>query len=372
MTTRREFLEIAGGSAAFALAGCTTGAAVKPRDGLLFGAVLHFGGNVWTDWVPGTRYLRSAEEERLEIAAGRLKPGKQMTRDYVVTDRIVWRSQLAFMREQGLNMVLIDVGEAYAYPSHPELWVNGSLGPDEMRKMLGEIRALGIEPIPKLNFSTCHDAWLREYHYMTSTEKYYQVVKDVIHDTCEVFDGPRYVHLGADEEFYGGLKKRALVVCRQGELWWKDLFRAVAEVERHNARAMVWSDRICNGKEEFLKQMPKSVLQLPWCYHADYSEKTTTWDPSFEKNLSDMSSQRNLAASIHILAEAGYDILPCTGNWKTDRSADAMLAYCRNRIDPARIKGFMTAAWKLSVPETDTKVRDAIRQLAEAKRKHWS
>ena len=41
-----------------------------------------------------------------------------------------------------------------------------------MRKELDRMRALGLEPLPKLNFSTCHDAWLKDYHRMISTPQY--------------------------------------------------------------------------------------------------------------------------------------------------------------------------------------------------------
>ena len=44
----------------------------------------------------------------------------------------------------------------------------------------------------------------------------------------------------------------------------------------------------------------------------------------------------------------------------------------QNKVDPARIKGFMTASWKLSIPEEDQKVRDGIRLLGDAKRKYWN
>jgi hypothetical protein len=44
------------------------------------------------------------------------------------------------------------------YPSHPELAVKGSWSPEKMKSELARLRALGLEPIPKRNFSASHDA----------------------------------------------------------------------------------------------------------------------------------------------------------------------------------------------------------------------
>ena len=41
--------------------------------------------------------------------------------------------------------------------------MKGSWEPDRFREELRRLRGLGIEPIPKLNFSGCHDLWLKDY-----------------------------------------------------------------------------------------------------------------------------------------------------------------------------------------------------------------
>jgi hypothetical protein len=150
-------------------------------------------------------------------------------------------------------MVMIDVAEAYAYPSHPELWVKGSWSAEKMRDDLARIRRMGLEPIPKLNFSTGHDQWLKEYHYMTSTARYYQVVADVIRDVAEVFEHPRYFHLGFDEEVPAAFSKRKMMVVRQGDLWWHDLYFYFGEVEKHGARPWIWSDYFWKHQSDFAK-----------------------------------------------------------------------------------------------------------------------
>lgn len=49
-----------------------------------------------------------------------------------------------------------------------------------MKAELARLRNLGLNPIPKYNFSCGHSAWLQEYAYMVGTKKYDQVCKDII------------------------------------------------------------------------------------------------------------------------------------------------------------------------------------------------
>ena len=59
---------------------------------------------------------------------------------------------------------------------------------------------MGLEPIPKLNFSTAHDAWMGLYSLRVSAKPYYEVCRDLIKDAVNIFDGPRFFHLGMDGE----------------------------------------------------------------------------------------------------------------------------------------------------------------------------
>ena len=76
-------------------------------------------------------------------------------------------------------------------------YVRGCTG---VRCMMGgfidECRELGIELIPKLNFSATHHTWLCEYGQMMSTSIYYKACREIIKEVYEAFDHPRYFHLG--------------------------------------------------------------------------------------------------------------------------------------------------------------------------------
>ena len=376
---RREFIELLAGAVGGIVAGgCVSvpcGTAPALAGDFVWGALLHLGSNMWGDWDPDLKGIPSSlEDERrmfpdMKLNKHGVLPDK--ARNFLRADDEVWREGTDLMSREGLNLVMIDVGEGYAYPSHPELWVSGSWGPEKLRSELARLRGMGLEPVPKLNFSTGHDAWLKEYHRMTSSRPYYEVVSDVVRDVAEVFGWPRYFHIGFDEEIPVAVRGRTPVVIREGDLWWHDLFYVVNEVERCGARAMVWSDKICSGREDFLKKMSKRVLQVPWYYGADFSDKELTWRPELEKKLDSWDSQGNLASAILELDRAGFDLLPCTSNWSTVRASGAMLKFCKERIDATHLKGLMTAPWAKSIPEELPKLKEGIRVFAEAKRKYY-
>ena len=166
------------------------------KDDFIWAALLHMGTNMWLDNVPSEYPPFKGEQLKLVCAM-----------DHVRFDERVWRALTSRMAEVGMNMVVIDLGEAIRYPSHPELWVDGSWEIERFRKELARLRAMGLEPIPKMNFSAAHDVWLKKYERMLSTKPYYQVCSDLIRDVCEIFDHPRFLHLGYDEETVGHQRK---------------------------------------------------------------------------------------------------------------------------------------------------------------------
>lgn len=351
--TRRDFVRTSALAAGGLLAGCAgERVAAKRCPGFYRAALQHLGSNMWGDWTPDAEnWAKSPEEAKVRPnpPAPNGKPSRYC--NYLLGRDELWTKSIDHMAAKGYNLVIIDVGEGIAYPSHPELQVPGTWSVEKARRELDRIRSLGMTPVPKLNFSTCHDGWLKEYHRMVSTKRYYEVVADVIRDMCEIFDGPEIFHIGYDEEIPVAAEGDYLCVIRQGELWWHDLFYTVGEVERNGSRALMWSDKICTGREEFLKRMTKNVLLSPWYYRNDFSEKMMTWDASFEPKVGSWEVQRNLGASLKVLSEAGFDILPCTSNWIFDDASEAMVAYCRNHLDPQRVKGLCTAPWERNVPE---------------------
>lgn len=290
---------------------------------------------------------------------GRYKTPEELSRvtaaDHVRTDEQVWKRLTVRMADAGCNMIVIDLGEACAYPSHPELAVRGTWSVEKMRGEIARLRALGMEPIPKLNFSTGHDTWLREYGRMVSTSEYYRVCADVIRDVCDIFDGPRLFHLGYDEETARQQAQDSIAIVRQGELWWHDLLWFVRRVESESVRPWIWSDRMWHDAS-FLDRMPKSVMQSNWYYGSEF--KLGKQPPE--------GCVRAYLDSFVELDEAGFDQVPCGSNWACDSNFGDLVAFARENISPARLKGTLMAPWFFPDALEEHKLERACELASEA------
>ena len=324
---RRDFLSASGMAGIAAVTGCASlqTAGVKPEPKFAWSELIHLGMNQWHE-IP----LRQKWPNVTDPVIADAIADEYNAADHVRFDESVWARVSAKFKNVGVNQIVIDLGEAVEYPSHPELAVKGSWSADKLRGEIHRLRSMGFEPIPKLNFSTSHDIWLKDYHRMVSSPKYYEVVKNLIRDVCEIFENPRYFHLGLDEEVPGFQNGQKIMIVRQGDLWWSDVLFFVRETERHGARAWVWSDYLRRHEpEEFARRMPKSVVQSPWWYIGKF-------DP--EKNLPTKAMVR--------LAKLGYDVIPCSSNCYSHPGAmESVVEFCRKTFDPEHVLGFQMAPW---------------------------
>ena len=143
--SRRKFL---GGAAAIAAGGAL--GTTRPTIGAdreIRAVFLPWGHNMWGESLP---------KGVTKIKGGRL------CNDHLKFDEAMWRKLVDRLVLRKMNVAVIDLGEFPVYPSHPELAVKGSRSPDWVRGEVRRLKSLGIEAIPKLNFSTAHDAWLGE------------------------------------------------------------------------------------------------------------------------------------------------------------------------------------------------------------------
>jgi len=276
---------------------------------------------------------------------------------YLRFDDTLWRDQLRQMARSGINMVVIDIGDGILFESHPEISVQGAWSSDRLRGEIAAMRALGIEPIPKLNFSAAHDVWLAEYSRQVSSAKYYEVCGHLIDEVIELFDHPRFFHLGMDEETAHHQRRNDYCVVRQGDLWWHDLQFFVDRVEKANVRAWVWADYVWNHPELFYARMPKSVLQSNW-YYGDRFE-----------GVEDETEKRYVEAYLELEAH-GYDQLPTGSNWTYANNMTGTVEYLRDKIAPERLFGFMTAPWHPTLEGYRDHHMAAIEQLGD-QAKRW-
>ena len=340
--TRKEFLSA---TAAFAAAPLF---AEKPEE--IRAVLLHWGLNMWGESLP---------PDVKKVTGGRL------CHDKVHFSDAAWNTLVNDMVAKKMNMVVIDLGEFPIYPSHPELALPGSRSPDWIREEIRRLKKLGLEPIPKLNFSAGHDAWLGEYSRMLTTKPYYQVCRDVIKDVAEMFDHPRLLHIGYDEErvhFQHGFQ-----CVRVDEVWWHDFLFFVKTVEANGMRTWMWSDYAWHH-DDFVGKCPKSVLQSNWYYN--------DWMVGFDVSKIKIEMPRKIVELFGKLDKAGYDQVPCGSNWKSggmrlakipvNDSIKELVKFCRGCIAPERLKGFMIAPWADCTANSNKTNLEGIGLFAEA------
>ena len=285
----------------------------KKKD-MMWVYMLQLSNNMWGD--PGTKCLSPYTPE-------------------VITDDAAWRAVVDFLPSQGFNTVLIDLGDAVQYETHPEIAIKGAWSKDKLKKELDHMRSIGLTPIPKLNFAAAHDTWLGVYSRMLSTPQYYQVCKDLITEVAELFDYPEYFHLGMDEENYEYQKALSYLVIRQKDLLWHDMYYLFDVCEKLGMRPWIWSDLFWEEKtrEDYMKRMPKSVLQSSYYYVRVWEYPGGPYlNPLFDVYLD--------------LNKHGFEQVPTgTTIYGNDTNMEEQMLALKEELDPSLLKGYMTAPW---------------------------
>ncbi len=357
MTTRRNFIRqcaVAGAMCSMPqlmLAAKNTG-----RKNLIWANLVHLSYNMWTDntdqkW-PGVPDGLYADDNYVGKACEDTKRWARQYRPMLTFDYGTWSIVLEDMVKAGMNMVVIDLGDAVKYESHPEIAVEGAWSVTQLRNELVKIRKMGLEPIPKLNFATTHDTWLGEYGRMVSTETYYTVCRNLIREVTELFDKPRFFHLGMDEETVKNQRNHSYMLVRQGDLWWHDFYLLVNEVEKNGSRAWIWADYVRRFPELFHKKMPKTVLLSNWYYGTDFNpnNERISYYSDFDKY--------------------GFDQVPTGSSHSNSENFGLTVDYCTRVIDPGRLYGFFQTAWRPTLPQCLDELRNTVTQAGEAIKKY--
>ena len=274
-------------------------------------------------------------------------------------DMPTWDSTVRFLAEHKYNTLLIDVGDAVKYESHPEISAPDAWDKDFFKAKLDEIRAFGITPIPKLNFSTCHDTWLKKYRRMISTPEYYQVCEDTIEEVAELFGRPAYFHIGFDEEIYGHQSRFEMAIIRGEHLWWHDLNYIAKLCEKSGSRPWIWSDYYWHHKDLFIKNMSKEILQSNWFYDTikDYTEA------DYERNF-----EFRAVAAYSELDEMGFDQVPTSSTWVNKHNTFQTVALGRDKLSEDHLFGFMTAPWFMTTDDNKYALQDDAYRLYLARK----
>lgn len=333
--TRRSFMKSGAAAlaaspllSAFANAGLFAEETAK-NNALVWGILLHLGHNMWGDR-PGT-YMGAV--------------------DHLTFEEDLWDKLTEKASKLGLNMVVIDLGEGIQYKSHPEIAIKGAWSVEKLRGDLDRLRKLGLEPIPKLNFSSSHDLWLGQYSRMVSTPTYYQVCSDLVKEVVEIFDHPRFFHLGYDEEAYihQDIMDLEYVLIRKGELWKHDFLFFVDQCEKLDVRPWIWADYAWDHKD-FLEWAPKSIVMSNWYYEDDFDPKN---NPTIQCYLD--------------IDAAGYDqILTGSDIWEHVENFEKTVKFGRENLSKERVLGYLMAPWRFIESEYQELNMRSLKLIGEA------
>lgn len=291
--------------------------------------LIHLGYNMWGDRpVPNAPYY--------------------MYRPYLRCEDSLWNDIIDKMPASGVNTVVIDLGDGIQYKSHPEISVENAWPISKLRDQIAKIRSLKLEPIPKLNFSTCHDMWMGPYARKVSTPEYYTFAKDIIAEVIEIFDGPRLFHLGMDEESLVHQRHFEYVVIRQHDLWWRDFQFLLDQLTPKKVRPWIWSDNIWMRPDDFASRMPKDVLQSNWYYGKEFDGRTEV-------------------RAYKELETLGFDQVPTFSNWEDPENVYTTVRFCKANISPERLKGFLHAPWRPTLEEVRHRHMAALDEVAKAR-----
>ncbi len=307
---------------------------------------------------------------------------------YESFEEAAWEAILPLLQEYGVDTILLDVGDAVEYKSHPEISIKNAWSRERVKKELARCRDMGITVIPKINFSAGHDIWLGRYERMLSTPEYYEVCRDLINEVYEMFEQPEYIHLGMDEEgdehYYGD---DALVLYRRKNLLFKDLRFLVDTVKETGATPWLWMDPLFVDTEKYKAEIGNDALLSPWYYYGLYPEHfkpIEELEEHFLATYEDFKSRGMTYAEEHpvyvefrekilpLAADAGYTYFPCASRYfESWNNADDMVRYFKEGMAEEKLIGFMTAPWKPMTMKYLETYKENLADLAAAIKKYY-
>lgn len=287
----------------------------------------------------------------------------------------MWDWILEEAHKNGFNHILLDVGDGIQYSSHPEISTQNAWSHRRVHKELARCRELGITVIPKLNFSSFHCNWLKQYARMISSDIYYKVAAELIREVYEVFEHPEYIHIGMDEEDINMAKNREYAICRHGNLYWHDLRYLIDCVADTGAKAVIWYDAAFVNPAEYRKRFDTNeVLLCPWYYWGLKPENFTKmadfpyrgqFDHLKLDVIEDLPRLKNFREQGIAYCEAGQEYLPASWPARPNNTWNLM-EFLMDAPDE-NILGHIIAPWAATKSEYKEKFEQAFRDFKAAR-----
>ena len=328
-----------------------------------FAILVHLGENMWGD----------------------MKAQKEMH-----FDRSVWNNIVDKCVKEGVDTIVLDLGEGIVYPSHPEIAIPGAWTAEETRAEVARLKSLGLRIIPKLNFSAVHDAWLGIYERMVSTPAYYKVVRDLIFDAYELFDSPEYIHIGMDEEHHTHADDPlyTFVCIRRDELLHRDIKYTADCVKEAGAKVFIWGCPFIHFEEPY-EYMDKDTLvgesnfyeykKEKWTKISDQSKEVqdfyaTRFVQRYGYTIEYVEEDPIVQKAIDTLkkcAERGFGIAPVSSNIFIKTNDRSTVEYFSEQEYSDSVKMYIGCPWRMTHKDEEDVILEEIELLGVAKREFY-
>ncbi len=321
-------------------------------DNKIRAALLHLGSNMWRKKGFDGPPVKDVEDF--------------VYREEMFCQKEVWIRVTNILAKLEFNTVVIDIGEGVRLDSHPEIATKGAWSKDELREELARLRSIGLDPIPKFNFSPGHSAWMGDWAYRIGTPEFDVFCKDIVEETIELFDKPTFFHIGQEEE-KPTVQNNYISIARCKKKKAQDIRFLFDIIMKHGIRPAAWMDP--DVFETLDGDVPHEVLFFTWNY-------------GIHRDVETLEETSDYIKLIHKYASLGYDVIPTTSSWSWHLNSKEVIKACHKHVPDERIAGYMTASWRLTRENKFfsliddaytfyTAYRDVYGTLPETDRKPW-
>ena len=106
--------------------------------------------------------------------------------------------RMARLAAAGATAIVLDLAEGLVFRSMKGFKYPGAVTPRVLNEHIRKWGKLGLRTIPMLGFSAAHCEWMGEHSRMIGSSSYYDLCRDVIRETSEIFEKPSLINIGMD------------------------------------------------------------------------------------------------------------------------------------------------------------------------------